>query len=91
LCLSIASELVHHVLHSTFPFSLTPRLGVNDDIAGFHAKDPYGFAQAVHEVMVMPEEERVAIRTRARRWATTTFSQEAFERGWALSGWAQWL
>ncbi|KAI9513544.1 mannosyltransferase [Russula earlei] len=50
---------------------------------GFHAKDPESFAQAVHEVMVMPEEERVAIRARARRWATNTFSQEAFERGWA--------
>jgi len=52
-------------------------------ITGFHAKDPASFAQAVHEVITMAEEERVAIRARARRWATTTFSQEAFERGWA--------
>jgi len=64
---------------------------VDSQRTGFHAKDPYGFAQAVHEVMVMPEKERVAIRTRARRWATATFSQEAFEWGWAQSGWAQWL
>ncbi|KAH9968034.1 mannosyltransferase [Russula dissimulans] len=55
---------------------------VDGQRTGFHATDPASFAQAVHEVITMPEEERVAIRARARRWATATFSQEAFERGW---------
>jgi hypothetical protein len=59
--------------------------------SGFHARDPETFAQAVHDVITMPEEERVAIRAHARRWATTTFSREAFERGWTRSGWRQWL
>ncbi|KAF8273568.1 hypothetical protein EI94DRAFT_1769118 [Lactarius quietus] len=59
--------------------------------SGFHAKDPESFAQAVHEVMTMSEGERLAIRTRARRWATMTFSQEAFEKGWTQSGWSRWL
>ncbi|KAH9000600.1 mannosyltransferase [Lactarius hatsudake] len=58
---------------------------------GFHAKDSESFAQAVHEVMVMSEEERRSIRTRARQWATTTFSQDAFEKGWTQSGWSRWL
>ncbi|KAH9077740.1 mannosyltransferase [Lactarius deliciosus] len=58
---------------------------------GFHAKDPESFAQAVHEVMVMSEEERRSIRARARQWATTTFSQDAFEKGWTQSGWSRWL
>jgi len=65
--------------------------GVNDKILGFHARDPESFARAVHDVITMPEEERVAIRERARQWATTRFSQEAFERGWTESGWAKWL
>ena len=60
-------------------------------IAGFHAKDPESFAQAVHEVISMSDGEQVAIRERARRWATITFSEEAFERGWTQSGWAQWF
>ncbi|KAI9438301.1 mannosyltransferase [Lactarius indigo] len=64
---------------------------VDGKTAGFHAKDPESFAQAVHEVMVMSEEERRSIRTRARQWAMTTFSQEAFEKGWTQSGWSQWL
>ncbi|KAH9169525.1 mannosyltransferase [Lactarius sanguifluus] len=58
---------------------------------GFHAKDPESFAQAVHEVMMMSEEERRSIRARARQWATTTFSQDAFEKGWTQSGWSRWL
>jgi alpha-1,2-mannosyltransferase len=64
---------------------------VDGQQSGFHAKDPESFAQAVHEVIAMSEEERVAIRARARRWATLTFSEEAFERGWTQSGWALWL
>jgi hypothetical protein len=39
----------------------------------------------------MSEEERLAIRERARGWATTTFAEEAFERGWTQSGWDRWL
>ncbi|KAN0139176.1 mannosyltransferase [Lactarius tabidus] len=58
---------------------------------GFHAKDPESFAQAVHEILTMSEEERRSIRARARQWATTTFSQEAFENGWTQSGWSRWL
>ncbi|KAI0252784.1 mannosyltransferase [Lactifluus subvellereus] len=58
---------------------------------GLHAKDPESFAESVHDVLAMSEEERLAIRARARQWATTTFSVEAFERGWTRSGWARWL
>lgn len=66
-------------------------MGVNDKFTGFHAKSPEDFARAVHEVVVMSEEERVAICARARQWATTTFSEDAFETGWTQSDWAQWL
>jgi len=64
---------------------------VDGQRTGFHARDPESFARAVHDVITMPEEERVAIRARAQQWATTRFSQEAFERGWTESGWAKWL
>lgn len=64
---------------------------VDGQIVGFHAKDPESFAQAVHEILTMSEEERRSIRARARQWATTTFSQEAFENGWTQSGWSRWL
>ena len=64
---------------------------VDGQIVGFHAKDPESFAQAVHEILTMSEEERRSIRARARQWATTTFSQEAFENGWTQSEWSRWL
>jgi len=64
---------------------------VDGQRTGFHANDPKSFAQAVHEVISMSKEEQLAIRERARLWATTTFSEESFDRGWTQSGWAQWL
>ncbi|KAI0299360.1 mannosyltransferase [Multifurca ochricompacta] len=64
---------------------------VDGQRTGFHAKDPESFAQSVHEVMAMSEEERRVIRARARQWAMTTFSEEAFQEGWTESGWARWL
>jgi len=45
----------------------------------------------VHDIIAMPEEERMAIRARARGWVTTTFSQDAFEKSWMQSGWERWL
>jgi alpha-1,2-mannosyltransferase len=64
---------------------------MDEYFAGLHAKGPESFAESVHDVLAMSEEERLAIRARARRWATTTFSVEAFEHGWTQSGWARWL
>ncbi|KAI0267331.1 mannosyltransferase [Gloeopeniophorella convolvens] len=58
---------------------------------GFHATDPEGFARAMHEVLVMPAAERLAMRERARARATVTFSEKAFEEAWTGSGWVQWL
>jgi len=74
-----------------FAFFFFAGTRIDGQIPGFHAKDPESFAQAVHEVMTMSEEERRSIRERARQWATTTFSQEAFENGWTQSGWSRWL
>ncbi|KAH9974362.1 mannosyltransferase [Lactifluus volemus] len=64
---------------------------INGQRTGFHANDPESFAQSIHDVLAMSEEDRLAIRTRARQWATMTFSEDAFERGWKQSGWSRWV
>lgn len=86
-CRSTDYALVNYFIFFHF-FSLTQVLMA---ISGFHAKDPESFAQVVHEVIAMEEGERRSIRARARQWATTRFSQEAFEKGWTQSGWSRWL
>ncbi|KAF8194196.1 mannosyltransferase [Pholiota molesta] len=63
----------------------------NGERTGFHAKTTDEFAEALHTVLSLPNEEELAMRWRARAWAVQRFSEEEFERGWNQSGWRTWL
>ena len=54
---------------------------------GYHATNSEAFADAFHEILTLPPDEDLALRTRARTWAVQRFSEEEFERGWTGSGW----
>lgn len=48
---------------------------------GLHAKDAQSFADAIKDVLAMPQEARDAMRRRARERACDKFKPEVFERG----------
>ncbi|KAK7689918.1 hypothetical protein QCA50_006557 [Cerrena zonata] len=59
----------------------------NGKPTGYHATNAEAFADAFHEILTLPPDEDLALRTRARTWAVQRFSEEEFERGWMASGW----
>ncbi|KAJ9126537.1 hypothetical protein QFC24_001565 [Naganishia onofrii] len=55
---------------------------------GFHATDAESFAERIHEILSLPDEEQEAIRRSAREKAEEAFAVEVFEKGWK-EGWGR--
>ncbi|KAF8627395.1 hypothetical protein AX17_006210 [Amanita inopinata Kibby_2008] len=58
---------------------------------GFHAQDSDSFAEVLHQALNLSPAEDLAMRERARKWATQRFSEEEFVKGWNSSNWQNWL
>ncbi|KAL9937182.1 hypothetical protein V8E36_003591 [Tilletia maclaganii] len=69
--------------HPTTPTSAPP----STLPTGFHAHSPQDFAAALAQIFALPEEERHAIRARARARALECFGSEGFEAGWRSCVW----
>jgi len=63
----------------------------NGEPTGYHAQDIDSFADALHTALTLSADEQLALRRRARTWATQQFSEEQFEKGWNASGWRKCL
>lgn len=60
-------------------------------MAGYHATTAETFSEKLHEALTLSRESDLALRQRARQWATMTFSKQEFEKGWEGSEWKKWL
>jgi alpha-1,2-mannosyltransferase len=58
---------------------------------GYHAKSIEEFAVTLDGALSLSTEEEIALRRRARAWATQRFSEEEFEKGWNASRWRDYL
>lgn len=54
---------------------------------GYHALTPSTFSAAMHEILMLPFDEQLAMRACARRLAVERFSEQEFMRSWDSSGW----
>lgn len=60
-------------------------------MAGYHATTAETFAEKLYEALTLSKDSDLALRQRARQWATMTFSEQEFEKGWEGSEWKKWL
>ena len=58
---------------------------------GFHAMAPTDFADRAAEILRLGEDEKVAIRKRARKRAQDAFGTEAFHQNWERHVWSRLL
>lgn len=54
---------------------------------GYHALTPDEFADQAYEILSLPPQEQVAVRTRARRRAQETFGTDSFQSSWRRHLW----
>ncbi|KAK0540631.1 asparagine-linked glycosylation protein [Tilletia horrida] len=54
---------------------------------GFHALDPPSFAAKLRDILLLPPEEQLAIRSRARARAIECFGSHGFEEAWRGEVW----
>src|ERR1700691_346642 len=78
LSLSMDSQWVQFISYA----HICPCIQYQWNSTGFHVMTPETFTVALHEVLILPSVEELALRHQGRMWAVQRFSEEEFEKGW---------